>query len=256
MPPLPWCKYHLLPEVSSVCFFLQAGINQFLCSKVIARHLHSPRAVSFSTENCMFLREGAVSVSLLHLKERSIQCHTSINYSIKFGWVNQSLSNVPCEWGLPESQILELGNHSFPFFAPNCPKDSGLFTTGTLSVLGTVPNAMCTGESAEGWLGSFRSLLTLLSWVVLVQSHVEARFLGDLDDAELTQPSPGDAVASVIWGGGWSLHQHWVAKARLRARRWVHSRAWADAPALCAGQSATAGWPESEAAVALGHSRA
>ena len=61
---------------------------------------------------------------------------------------------------------------------------------------------MWIGESAEGWLGSFRSLLTLLSWAVLVRSHVEAWFLGDLDDAEITWPSPGDAVASVIWGRG------------------------------------------------------
>lgn len=75
-----------------------------------------------------------------------------------------------------------------------------------------MPNATWFGDSAEGQLGSLRSLLTLLSWAVLVPSHAVAWFLGDLDDASLTQPSPGDVVASVTWG---SLHQFWVGKARL-----------------------------------------
>lgn len=72
-----------------------------------------------------------------------------------------------------------------------------------------MPNTMWFGDSAEGQLGSLRSLLTLLSWAVLVPRHVVAWFLGDLDDARLTQPSPRDMAASVTWG---SLHQYWVGK--------------------------------------------
>lgn len=75
-----------------------------------------------------------------------------------------------------------------------------------------MPHVMWFGDSTEGQLGSLRSLLTLLSLAVLVLSHAVSWFLGDLDDARLTQPSPRDLVASFTWG---SLHQYRVGKAQL-----------------------------------------
>lgn len=82
-----------------------------------------------------------------------------------------------------------------------------------------MPSATWFGDSAEGQLSSLRSLLTLLSWAVLVPSHAVAWFLGDLDDARLTQPSPGDMVASVTWG---SLHQYWKGMTDLDPRDGAH----------------------------------
>lgn len=59
--------------------------------------------VSFSNKNYMFLKEGSVSVSPLHLKEHSIKFCANINYSVKFSWVNQYLRDGPCKWGLSKS---------------------------------------------------------------------------------------------------------------------------------------------------------
>lgn len=153
MPPFLWCKYHLLPETSSARLFLSPSWKKSIppLKGYSTSPAFSEGYVSFSAKNYLLLRERFVSVSPLHLKEHSIPCCADINYSIIVAWTNFPEMHQVNEALL--GQTVELENKPFLFFAPNCPKDSGLFTTHALFVPAQcpTPRGLEKSKQSSGW---------------------------------------------------------------------------------------------------------